>query len=113
MNSWSHIHMEAYCLHTKEGENEEIKRPGWCTKKFKDGHKAPSIRCLAGHGKTLTRCPFFAFTDVSKEDNELFDAIYWVRTQCFEDEHGNKIKGRKKAVIKELVKIVDKLGRGD
>ena len=88
MGSWTHIHLEAYCMfghassrrwrtvdlkgNTSIQKNKNYipknKRPSWCKKQNKK--RIPQYRCLA------IKCPFFAFCNANKKDYKLFDKAY-------------------------------------
>ncbi len=89
MVSWTHIHLEAYCMfssaskkkwktvewetkreHIIENKNyiPKTKRPNWCKKQNKK--RIPQYRCLS------LNCPFLAYCNSDKKDYKLFDGAY-------------------------------------
>lgn len=115
MTKWEHIILEGFCMYgsmkdkrivtysfdkvedlwKKKGKKQirdnpvylPGKRPAWCRKKFKGRkERTPEIKCLC-HGKKQQKCPFFSFSDVLKEDRDVFEFAYHVKGEtCFDDD---------------------------
>jgi len=89
MGSWTHIHLEAFCMfnsmsqkkwtcfeletdkksvHENKDYIPKTKRPKWCVAKNKK--KFPQAKCLE------SACPFFAYWNCPKKDYILFDKIF-------------------------------------
>lgn len=89
MGSWTHVHLETYCMfdsmnkkkwetiewrtnkkHIIKNNNyiSKIKRPFWCKKKNKK--RIPQYKCLD------LNCPFFAYCNSDKKDYLIFDKAY-------------------------------------